>query len=172
MAEGLACRFADLTAPLPYKAETFDVVLAVEVVEHLENPWAFMREAVRTLRPEGFLIITTPNVSSIPSRLEYLRSGVLPYFRQESFEGCYHVTPIFPWAVVRWCSTVAATLDTVTYSRVDWPTATDVPKHYGKRSYGRFLKDLLPLGSLTGEIACFKIRKHGVPSNSIGTHSS
>ena len=38
-----------------------DVVVAVETVEHLENPRAFFRELRRLTRPGGWLIVTTPN---------------------------------------------------------------------------------------------------------------
>src|SRR5437867_8458398 len=38
-----------------------DVVTAVETIEHLENPWAFVRSLARIARPGGWVIITTPN---------------------------------------------------------------------------------------------------------------
>jgi len=38
-----------------------DVVAAVETIEHLENPRAFMRELTRMAKPGGWVIVTTPN---------------------------------------------------------------------------------------------------------------
>ncbi|MBK6425589.1 MAG: methyltransferase domain-containing protein [Blastocatellia bacterium] len=38
-----------------------DVVTAVEVIEHLENPRAFVRELARCTRPGGLIVVTTPN---------------------------------------------------------------------------------------------------------------
>jgi 2-polyprenyl-3-methyl-5-hydroxy-6-metoxy-1,4-benzoquinol methylase len=38
-----------------------DLVLAVETIEHLENPWAFMRALVRIAKPGGWIVVTTPN---------------------------------------------------------------------------------------------------------------
>ena len=38
-----------------------DVVCAVEVIEHLENPRAFVRELARCVRPGGLVVVTTPN---------------------------------------------------------------------------------------------------------------
>jgi SAM-dependent methyltransferase len=41
----------------------FDVVLAMEVIEHLIDTDQFMRECHRILKDDGILIITTPNVA-------------------------------------------------------------------------------------------------------------
>lgn len=173
MAEGLTCGFADLNQSLPFSDGGFDVVLAVEVVEHLENPWHFMREAIRVLRGDGVLIMTTPNLDSLPSRLGYMFDGLFPYFREQSFVGCYHVSPIFPWTVERCCRTTQATVDRVAYSRVDWPRPDDVPRYDDGKGMRRRLLDRLPLNRLTGEIACYQIRKSGQAATvSVGVHYS
>jgi 2-polyprenyl-3-methyl-5-hydroxy-6-metoxy-1,4-benzoquinol methylase len=39
----------------------FDVVYAGELIEHLDNPGAFLRAARRHLRPDSSLVLTTPN---------------------------------------------------------------------------------------------------------------
>jgi 2-polyprenyl-3-methyl-5-hydroxy-6-metoxy-1,4-benzoquinol methylase len=46
-----------------------DVVVAVETIEHVENPWAFMRHLVRMVKPGGLVIVTTPNQLSFLSLL-------------------------------------------------------------------------------------------------------
>ena len=158
-AEHMPCLAADLNHPLAFGDGEFDVVLAVEVMEHLENPWGFLREALRVLREDGCLVFTTPNVSSLLSRLVFLCEGTFPYFRDESFAGCHHVTPIFPWSVERACRTERGILEKVLFSRTDWPTRRDVPRHDGGNGKRRKLLDLLPLNFLTGEIACYVVRK-------------
>jgi 2-polyprenyl-3-methyl-5-hydroxy-6-metoxy-1,4-benzoquinol methylase len=46
-----------------------DVVCAVETIEHLENPKAFMRELVSLAKPDGLVIVTIPNQLSLLSKL-------------------------------------------------------------------------------------------------------
>jgi len=61
---GIQHTFADLNEPLPFADGTFDTIVAVEVIEHLENPRAVAREWFRLLRPHGLVVATTPNVES------------------------------------------------------------------------------------------------------------
>jgi 2-polyprenyl-3-methyl-5-hydroxy-6-metoxy-1,4-benzoquinol methylase len=60
---------ADLERPLPLADEVADVAIAVETIEHLENPRALVRELARVARPGGFVVITTPNQLSALSLL-------------------------------------------------------------------------------------------------------
>ena len=41
--------------------EQFDTIIAGEIIEHLDNPGAFLRNMAKHLKPEGTLVITTPN---------------------------------------------------------------------------------------------------------------
>jgi SAM-dependent methyltransferase len=56
-----------LAADLP--SEAFDVVCMVEVLEHVEDPIAYVREARRLLRPGGLFYATTPNGAGLNSRV-------------------------------------------------------------------------------------------------------
>jgi 2-polyprenyl-3-methyl-5-hydroxy-6-metoxy-1,4-benzoquinol methylase len=52
---------------LPFKQNSFDWIIANQILEHLESPEKFLMEIWNVLKPDGRLFLTTPN------RLVYLR---------------------------------------------------------------------------------------------------
>jgi SAM-dependent methyltransferase len=66
----------DLTRELPYPDQSFDLVVLTEVIEHLENHRSALGEVARVLRPGGHLILTTPNIMRLDSRLGFMLSGM------------------------------------------------------------------------------------------------
>lgn len=52
---------------VPVDDGSMDVVCAIEVIEHLENPRAFVRELARCVRPGGTIVVSTPNQLSLLS---------------------------------------------------------------------------------------------------------
>jgi SAM-dependent methyltransferase len=53
----------------------FDVVAALEIIEHLENQYQFLREIARVLRPGGHAILSTPNEHNLQNRWNYFLTG-------------------------------------------------------------------------------------------------
>ena len=49
--------------------ETFDLALASHLIEHLNDPGAFLSEIWRVLRPGAYIMLTTPNISGFQARL-------------------------------------------------------------------------------------------------------
>lgn len=62
---------------LPYSDNTFDVVVMVDVVEHLIDPIRVCKEINRVLIKGGILLIGTPNIAKITRRLK-LAAGYFP----------------------------------------------------------------------------------------------
>ncbi|MEM9374021.1 MAG: methyltransferase domain-containing protein, partial [Planctomycetota bacterium] len=48
-------------ASIPYKKDSFDVVVSFETIEHIEDHAGFLREIRRVLRPGGILVCSTPD---------------------------------------------------------------------------------------------------------------
>jgi ubiquinone/menaquinone biosynthesis C-methylase UbiE len=59
---------------LPFKQETFDLVTAIDVLEHIPNSRAFFQETKRVLKTGGILVLTTPNRLDI-TQLSFVLRG-------------------------------------------------------------------------------------------------
>jgi 2-polyprenyl-3-methyl-5-hydroxy-6-metoxy-1,4-benzoquinol methylase len=65
--------------PARFPSAGFDVVSALEVLEHMIDPRAEMHSVASVLRPGGLLYVTTPNFASLTRRLLGPRSSVIAY---------------------------------------------------------------------------------------------
>ena len=54
---------------IPFPCQTFDVVVLLQVIEHLEKPERFFAGAYRVLKEDGLLLIATPNPTGISARI-------------------------------------------------------------------------------------------------------
>lgn len=77
--------------------ENFDGVVAVEILEHLENPRHVFRQAFKALRSGGVFFITTPNIDNPVSKAMYTRFGNFMWFSDEHYEHEGHITPLSIW---------------------------------------------------------------------------
>ena len=69
---GIETHWADLDEPLPFDGESFDVVVAGELLEHLRDPPRFASEVRRVLRPGGTFVASVPNAFRLKNRLRFL----------------------------------------------------------------------------------------------------
>jgi SAM-dependent methyltransferase len=65
----------NLNLPLPFKSAAVDGVNLTEVIEHIENQAQLIREISRVLKVGGVVVISTPNVLNVVSRLRFLFTG-------------------------------------------------------------------------------------------------
>ena len=72
---GVEWLIADLNDRLPLAPSSIDLLVAIEVVEHLENIRAVCREWARLVRPGGAVVMTTPNNESLRAILSLFFRG-------------------------------------------------------------------------------------------------
>lgn len=96
----IACDELKPAGDLPYAEGTFDLVCSIEVIEHVEDHFAFLREAHRVLKRGGTFIASTPNVLNMNSRWRNLHSGFaqlfdpLPLERPDVIHTSGHIHPV------------------------------------------------------------------------------
>ncbi|MBA3567249.1 MAG: class I SAM-dependent methyltransferase [Actinobacteria bacterium] len=74
---GITPVVADVDEPLPAASETFDAVVAGELLEHVRFPRALVAEVRRVLRPGGVFVGSVPNAFRVQNRLRFVR-GLQP----------------------------------------------------------------------------------------------
>jgi 2-polyprenyl-3-methyl-5-hydroxy-6-metoxy-1,4-benzoquinol methylase len=119
---------------VPLADESANIVCSAEVIEHLENPRAFVRELVRLTKPGGLIIITTPNQLSILSKLTLILKNEFNAFQEAP--GLYpsHITALLEIDLIRIFKECGLTNIEVDYSNsgripftsMQWPTSLRV----------------------------------------------
>ena len=74
----------------------FDVVIGIEVIEHIHNPWQYIDDLLKMVKPGGLILLTTPNITSWLSRFIFLFSGRFHQFADTDLS-YGHIAPITPW---------------------------------------------------------------------------
>lgn len=82
----------DLNSRIANHDGQFDVVIAAETIEHLENPRFVVRELFRVLQPGGTAVLSTPNNESWRSILALIVRGHFVDFTDTSYPA--HITPL------------------------------------------------------------------------------
>jgi 2-polyprenyl-3-methyl-5-hydroxy-6-metoxy-1,4-benzoquinol methylase len=107
---------ADLDkGPIPLPDGTADAAVAVESIEHVENPRAFMRELVRLARPGGWVAISTPNQLSLLSKLTLVLKNQFNAFQAGDYPA--HITALLEEDLRRMAKECGLTEVAVEYTR-------------------------------------------------------
>jgi len=83
-ANGLVVKKWSFLDRFPYPANYFDIVFGGEVIEHTVDDSGFLKEIYRVTKPNGLLILTTPNLVSLGNRFLMLL-GKIPRFVYADF---------------------------------------------------------------------------------------
>ncbi len=96
-------RFQRATVETAQFDRRFDAITLVEVLEHLESPFAVLRRCVEWLKPGARLFVTTPNVDSDFSRAWFMLRGHHWYFDEHRRANDGHITPVHDFQLREFC---------------------------------------------------------------------
>jgi SAM-dependent methyltransferase len=108
--------FAELPAERADELPAADRVLLIEVIEHLEAPWSALRVAAGLVAPGGRIVVSTPNVATLRTRLELAVRGQLTSFRPDNEP---HSTPALPHVTARVLAAEGFVIDEPRYAGAD-----------------------------------------------------
>jgi 2-polyprenyl-3-methyl-5-hydroxy-6-metoxy-1,4-benzoquinol methylase len=143
----LEFRQVDLDATeWPVRDGDADVVTAVETIEHLENPWAFVRSLARIAKPGGWVVVTTPNQLSALSLLTLIVKRRFSAFQDSAYPA--HRTALLESDLIRILAAAGLEQIAVAYScRGRLPlTAAHIPATLARRMPRAVSDNLLVIG--------------------------
>jgi 2-polyprenyl-3-methyl-5-hydroxy-6-metoxy-1,4-benzoquinol methylase len=79
-----------ITDSIPVK---YDMIVAMEIIEHLQNPWKYLSDSIALLKDGGLIVLSTPNISNFISRLRFFMTGSLLAFEKNDLAHG-HITPL------------------------------------------------------------------------------
>jgi 2-polyprenyl-3-methyl-5-hydroxy-6-metoxy-1,4-benzoquinol methylase len=75
----------------------FNVIVALEIIEHINNTRHFIQNCEKLLKPGGILVLSTPNIGSDLAVAEFICKGTFPYFNNDYYYHGGHVNPVTEW---------------------------------------------------------------------------
>jgi 2-polyprenyl-3-methyl-5-hydroxy-6-metoxy-1,4-benzoquinol methylase len=135
-------------------AGKYDLITAIELLEHLVNPGHLFSITERLLSPRGHLLLTTPNIHSTICRLRFLLTGKLKQFDEKG--DLTHIYPVLLSALQR-------VLPRYNLSIVDlwpFPESGESPTTVSRtlKTCSTILRRLVP-ASVEGDVVCMLISR-------------
>lgn len=152
----IATEVAAFTA---HNHEKFDAAIGMEVIEHIENPWEYFRFLLSLVRPGGIVLVTTPNVESAHSRINFLFSGLFEHFTLADYEGSGHINPLTVHELQLIARGVNAEIVSVqTLCKIPWLIISSKFSNVLKSMLSTLLRPFM--GAFAGgDIVCIVLRK-------------
>ena len=70
--KGLTPTKLDVTGRFPFEDSAFDMITCLELIEHIKSPKNMMTEVGRVMKPDGTLLVSTPNICYWWNRMKTL----------------------------------------------------------------------------------------------------
>lgn len=83
----------------------YDLILGIETIEHLENPWQYLRALRVMLDNRGTIILSTPNISSLYAKLHFVLRDRFFQFDEPDLS-YYHINPISAFELETICRAI------------------------------------------------------------------
>jgi SAM-dependent methyltransferase len=77
-----------------FDGKQFDCVIASEVIEHLDDIRAFLRQCAALVRQDGLIIVSTPNIGFFEGRIKFFLKGELWGFGANNYMSQRHISPV------------------------------------------------------------------------------
>jgi SAM-dependent methyltransferase len=133
--------------------ERFQLITAIEVIEHLQNIENFFRNLHRHLDDRGQCLLTTPNIHSLHARLRYLLTADMKQFGR--IGDPTHVFPVLGATLDRLCARHGFEIT----AQWGYPTSGDcVGARPWVNAAVRVLRRVLP-EPIGGDVYCILMRK-------------
>lgn len=137
----------------------YDVAIGMEVIEHVENPWEYVRFLLALVHPGGTILLTTPNAGSVQSRVEFLFSGLFTHFSRADHVGSGHINPLTMHELMLIVEgTGAEIVEARTICRVPWLVVSRRPLLLLRSVIGAMLRPFMGRQA-SGDIICLVLRK-------------
>lgn len=94
--DGVEIRSGNLDTRLPYDDTSFDHIVCVEGLEHINNPANAISEFSRIINNGGCLIVSIPNIMNIEERFKWLISGYTSHFKPLSAAALADIRQLVP----------------------------------------------------------------------------
>ncbi len=96
----IECHRIGVDSVIPFEDDRFDLIYAIEVLEHASRPYDFFTQAYSKLKKSGYLIFSVPNSLNLYSRFSFLLTGFADMFgppstlEKNAGRICGHIMPL------------------------------------------------------------------------------
>jgi SAM-dependent methyltransferase len=153
-------------AVIPPGKSNFELVTMIEVIEHVANPQRLVEMAARALAPDGWMLITSPNIYSLRARGRFLVRRAVPYFEQSAHSTPIELDHIHAVVLEAYQRKIFAPLNLSLVRIWTYPdSGSDGSRWFARLLTGvlrRLLRDDLP-----GDTLCLLLRKAGKQGDSV-----